>query len=118
VNRQAIHVNDKSDFSGERTPLALSIGDSDNIDRYDVYRIHENLKYILFTELPYQEQLEHVIKVLDKLYKYNRIELETKAATDMWIDKITFQIQFYERMKSQLKSSDFLGTTTAIVKNL
>src|SRR5690625_5120751 len=29
----AIHVDDEADFKGERSPLALSIGDADNIDR-------------------------------------------------------------------------------------
>lgn len=101
----AIHVDDKSGFPGERTPLALSIADSDNIDRYDVFRIYENLNYILFAEMSYQEKVEHVAKVLEKLNKYINIKLATKAATDMWIDKITFQIQFFERLEFQLKSS-------------
>jgi uncharacterized protein len=103
----AIHVDDKSDSPGERTPLALSIADSDNIDRFDVFRIYENLDNILFAEMPYQEQIEYVAKVLEKLNRYNNIKLATKAATDMWIDKITFQIQFFERLEFQLKSSSF-----------
>nr|WP_255810122.1 hypothetical protein [Treponema denticola] len=39
----AIHVDDKADFEGERTPFALTVGDADNIDRFDVYRIYETL---------------------------------------------------------------------------
>jgi len=44
----AIHVDGKSDFKGEKTPLALSIGDADNIDRFDVYRIYDGLRYHKF----------------------------------------------------------------------
>lgn len=101
----AIHVDDESDFPGERTPLAKSIGDCDNIDRFDAFRIYENLEYKSFSELPYKEQMEYVIGVLGKLHKYMDMQFATKTATDMWIDKITFQIQFYERLKSQLESS-------------
>ena len=41
----AIHVDDEADFEGERTPFALTVGDADNIDRFDAYRIHEGLCY-------------------------------------------------------------------------
>jgi len=40
----AIHVDDKADFPGARTSFAESIGDADNIDRFDVYRIYETLE--------------------------------------------------------------------------
>lgn len=102
----AIHVDDKSDFPGERSPLAVSIGDCDNIDRFDVFRIYENLENKSFAGLPYEEQIEYVVKVLDNLNKYKNMELSTKAGTDMWVDKITFQILFYERLKSQLEASN------------
>lgn len=104
----AIHVDDKSDFPGERTKLALSIGDSDNIDRFDVFRIYENLQSNLFSELAHEKQIEYVLKTLEKLNKYQSIELATKTATDMWVDKITYQIRFFERLKFQLESSVLL----------
>lgn len=31
--------------------------------------------------------------------------MATKASTKMWIDKMYFQIQFFERLKSQLECS-------------
>lgn len=101
----AIHVDDISDFPGRRSPLAISIGDSDNIDRFDVFRIYENLENKSFEELSFKEQAEYVHNTLDKLNKYQSMELATNAATDMWVDKITFQIQFFERLKSQLEAS-------------
>ena len=40
----AIHIDDEADFEYERTPLAMSVGDADNIDRYDAYlRLYESL---------------------------------------------------------------------------
>ena len=38
-------LDEKADFPGERTPFALSVGAADNIDRFDVFRIHETLTH-------------------------------------------------------------------------
>jgi uncharacterized protein len=101
----AIHVDDQADFPGERSPLALSIGDCDNIDRFDVYRIHETLKNKSFTDLPYEEQAEYVGNVLDRLNKYKDMEFATKTGTQLWKDRIAFQMEFFERLQAQLKAS-------------
>ena len=98
----AIHVDDQADFPGERSPLAVSIGDCDNIDRFDVYRIHETLKNRSFTDLPLEEQAEYVRNVLQKLSKYNEIEFATKTGTHLWKDRITFQMEFFTRLQAQL----------------
>ena len=64
----AIHVDDQADFPGERSPLALSIGDADNIDRFDVYRIHEQLSQASFLTLPYGEQLDRTSGYLSLIH--------------------------------------------------
>lgn len=101
----AIHVDNEADFPGERTPLALSIGDADNIDRFDVYRIHEGLQYRSFTELSYEEQLDYTATALSKLEKYSELQFATETATRLWQDRINFQIQFFTRLKGQLDAS-------------
>lgn len=47
----AIHVDDEADFPGEKTAFAETVGDADNIDRFDAYRIYEGLQYTKFSEL-------------------------------------------------------------------
>jgi putative nucleotidyltransferase with HDIG domain len=101
----AIHVDDEADFEGERTPLARSIGDADNIDRFDVYRIHENLKNRSFTDLPYDEQMKLTDRALMNLGKYREMPLATATGTKLWQDRIDFQIQFFTRLKAQLEAS-------------
>ena len=54
----AIHVDDEADFPGERTAFALTVSDADNIDRFDVYRIHETLCGDGFLEKSLAEKLE------------------------------------------------------------
>ena len=101
----AIHVDDKADFNGERTPFAITIGDCDNIDRFDVYRIYENLQGKKFDILPLDEKLTYVTGAIEKLNKYLKIELGTKTAKEMWVEKVSYQLDFFEKMKKQLDLS-------------
>jgi uncharacterized protein len=100
----AIHVDDKADFEGKRTVLGESISDSDNIDRYDVYRLYETLQYLKFSEMTLDEQLVHVIKAIAKLNGLLNMKFATETATSIWVDNVAFQIKFYERLKAQLQS--------------
>lgn len=101
----AIHVDDKADFEGERTPFAESIGDADNIDRFDVYRIYEILEKEKFSELSYEEKTEKVAATLEKLHKYEDMKLGTKTAEEIWKQRIAYYISFYEKLGNQLKNS-------------
>lgn len=58
----AIHVDDVSGFPGERSPLACSIGDCDNLDRFDVYRVYEQLERVGFSTLDADAQRAFVAK--------------------------------------------------------
>ena len=104
----AIHVDNESGFLGKRTILAESIGDCDNIDRFDAFRIYDNLEYKSFSKLPYEDQVELVLGTLEKLNRYKEMNFATTTATEMWREKINFQIEFYKRLKSQLESSKFI----------
>lgn len=101
----AIHVDDHADFPGDRTPFALSVGDADNIDRLDVYRIHETLSYDKFLEMSYPEKLEYTEKRLTRLRDIRELPVGTPAARDLWYERIDFYTAFYEKLLSQLQSS-------------
>lgn len=101
----AIHVDDKADFDGQRTPFALSVGDADNIDRFDVYRIHETLSYDGFLGMTYEEKLQYCQKRLARLREMIEMEMGTKTAGELWRSRLSFYISFYERMSSQLENS-------------
>lgn len=101
----AIHVDDKADFEGKRTALAVTIGDADNIDRYDAFRIYDRLTWIDYKNLSLEKQREHVDTVLSSLNKYLDYECATRTATLMWKEKISFQLEFYNRLKKQIENS-------------
>lgn len=101
----AIHVDDKADFEGKRTALAVTIGDADNIDRYDAFRIYDKLTWVDYKNLSLEKQREHVDTVLSSLNKYLDYECATRTATLMWKEKISFQLEFYNRLKKQIENS-------------
>ena len=55
----AIHVDDQADFDWPRTSFSEIVGDADNLDRFDVYRIYETLEYRKFSQLSLAEKLQH-----------------------------------------------------------
>lgn len=101
----AIHVDDKADFEGKRTALAVTIGDADNIDRFDAFRIYDRLTWVDYKNLSLEKQKEHVDTVLSSLNKYLDYECATRTATLMWKEKISFQLEFYNRLKKQIENS-------------
>ena len=104
----AIHVDDKADFEGERTPFALSIGDADNLDRMDAYRLHEHLCYEGFLEKSFEEKCSYVETTLAKLRKSKEMPMGTKTAEKMWKERADFAISFYEKLADQLQNSDII----------
>lgn len=101
----AIHVDDEADFEGERTPFALSVGDADNIDRFDAYRIHEGLCYEEFLKKSLEEKKQLIETRLPKLKNALNMELGTDTAREIWKERIDFYCTFYEKLLSQLNSS-------------
>ena len=101
----AIHVDDKADFDGERTPFALSVGDADNIDRFDVYRIHEILSRDNFIGMDCDQKLDYAEKRLNRLRELTDMPMGTKAAKELWRSRLSFYIQFFEKMVSQIENS-------------
>ena len=102
----AIHVDDKADFEGERTPFALSVGDADNIDRFDVYRIHETLSGDAFLTMDFSQKRTYCEKRLARLRELMDMPLGTKAAETLWRDRLSFYISFYEKLLRQLACSE------------
>ena len=101
----AIHVDDQADFAWERTAFSETIGDADNIDRFDAYRIYETLQHQKFSELPLAEKKEKVAAVLEKLNRFKGMELGTATAKEIWLQRLDYYISFYEKLRAQLANS-------------
>ena len=101
----AIHVDDKADFPGEATAFAQTVGDADNIDRFDVYRLYETLESMSFSKLSLGEKQAHVSSTLERLEKFWEMPLATSAATALWQERIGVYRDFYRRLAEQLSAS-------------
>jgi len=101
----AIHVDDKADFEGERTPFAETVGDADNLDRFDAYRIYETLQHCNFKKMSLEEKKEKVASTLQYMNNLKERQLGTAAATVLWKERVSYYISFYEKLKAQLKNS-------------
>ena len=101
----AIHVDEKADFPGENTPFALSVGDADNIDRFDAYRIHEALNRDSFLQMSYEEKNEYLGKRLSRLRELREIPFGTKTADELWKSRLDFYMSFFQKLADQLERS-------------
>ena len=98
----AIHVDDVADFRWERTPFCETVGDADNIDRFDAYRIYETLEYLNFSKMNLDDKREKVGSTIEKLNRFKEMKLGTATAKNLWIQRLDYYIGFYEKLKAQL----------------
>lgn len=102
----AIHVDDKADFEGRRCPFTETVGDADNIDRFDAWRIYESVRYqAKLEEKTLSEKLEWLNQRLTSLEKLSEWNFSTPTATAMWKDKVEFQQQYFGRLLAQMELS-------------
>lgn len=105
----AIHVDNEADFDWVRTPFCETVGDADNIDRFDVYRVYESLQWMQFSDMPLAQKRSQVDSIMDKLTRYKEMKLGTETAKRLWIERLDYQLSFYSKLKAQLDSSSFVG---------
>lgn len=101
----AIHVDDVADFEGERTPLALSVSDADNIDRFGAFRLYDSLRYAGLYEMSLEEKLDWTRKRIPALERLRPIDFATDTARSLWLQNIDYQIDYFTRLQRQLEQS-------------
>ncbi len=101
----AIHVDDESDFPWERSPFSETVGDADNIDRFDAYRIYETLEHNKFSEMSLENKKETVASTIEKLTRFKNMKFGTQTATLLWQQRLDYYIDFYKRLRAQLDLS-------------
>ena len=101
----AIHVDDEADFEWIRTPFCETVGDADNIDRFDAYRIYETLEYLKFSEMRLDDKREKVASTIEKLTRFKEMKLGTATAKELWLQRLDYYIGFYEKLKAQMDRS-------------
>ena len=101
----AIHVDDVADFPWERTAFSEIVGDADNIDRFDAYRIYETLQYDRFSELSLSEKTDLVSRTLRRLSELREMKLGSETAKSLWLQRLDLYMEFYQKLLIQLEHS-------------
>ena len=101
----AIHVDDTADFEGERSALALSVGDADNIDRFGAFRIYDSLRYAGFYDMTLEEKLDWTARRIPALERLRSFEFATGTAGELWLENLNYQIDYFTRLLRQLEDS-------------
>ncbi len=102
----AIHVDDKADFEGRRCPFTETVGDADNIDRFDAYRIYESVRYQMKPEeRTLAENLDWLRQRIERLGRLRETRFATPTATALWRDKVEYQIGYFSRLLKQMEAS-------------
>lgn len=102
----AIHVDGKADFPGEATAFALSIGDADDVDRFDAYRIYDAMEYADFRNLKIEDKRKWLKEKLDWISQRLGERSGTETARQMIAERLLYQRQYYEKVLEQLRHSE------------
>lgn len=102
----AIHVDGKADFPGEKTAFARSIGDADDVDRFDAYRIYEAMDYADFRNLKIEDKRKWLQEKLDWISWRLGEKSGTETAGRMIEERLLYQRQYYEKVLEQMKYSE------------
>lgn len=102
----AIHVDDRADFAWERSAFCETVGDADNIDRFDAYRIYESLEYQKFSRVSLEEKKQIVNATLERLESLRQAQLGTPTAAEIWAERLDFYRAFYRKLEAQLANSE------------
>ena len=96
-----IHTEEKP--LKEPTPFESSIADADNIDRFDAYRLYENLKFSEIDEMSQNDIAQLAKKRIVRLNELMEYPFGTETGRQMWQDKLQFQILYYNRLLTQME---------------
>lgn len=104
----AIHVDGKADFPGEETAFALSVGDADDVDRFDAYRIYDAMEYADFRNLKIEDKRRWLREKLDWISWRLGEKSGTETARQMIAERLLYQRQYYEKVLEQMERSESL----------
>jgi hypothetical protein len=99
----ALHVDMRADFPCEKTVMARSVCDCDNIDRFDVFRQPLVLQEARFDELTTDERIAFCDERLKQTAQARSFPLATATARALWGNRLDFQKEYFRRLRAQLE---------------
>lgn len=87
------------------TPFEDTVGDADNIDRFDALRMADTLAYFDLMQKRPAEILELCRRQIGHYEGYKTMPLGTRTAEVLWRDRLSYQIEFYRRLERQMEQT-------------
>ena len=88
------------------TPFEESVGDADNIDRFDALRMADTLAYFDLMKKRPAEILELCCRQIGRYESYQEMTLGTRTAEALWRDRLDYQLEFYRRLTRQMTQTN------------
>ena len=79
----------------------------DNIDRFDRYRLYENLADSNLDNMTLDEQLEFASKKISGITNLKEYIFKSDTSNKMWNEKLDYQIEYYKGLLVQLRKGDY-----------
>lgn len=98
-----VHTEEESEHPRPCTAPEATVTDADNIDRFDALRLADTLTYFDLMKKRPSEIVEICNERTDRLKEFRSLPFATKTATDLWQERIDFQLSYYERLKKQMQ---------------
>jgi uncharacterized protein len=104
----AKHADGNAGYEYEDIPEAETVSDSDNIDRFGVYRIYQHMLYDKYDTLSIEDTIEKCEKKIARnKYLIESYKLYTDTANKLWHKNLAIQIDFFENLINELKLTAF-----------
>lgn len=100
----AVHVDGKAGYEYENFGEAETVSDADNIDRFGVYRVYQNLTYDKVETTPLEEFIAKYSVKIEKMEHFrDTYKLFTPTANDMLRRNCDIQIRYYRDLLEEFK---------------
>lgn len=100
-----IHTLEEAKFPRPATALELSVGDADNIDRFDAYRLYEGLCWLKPESLTCAELKAQAARKAEGHDRLRSIPFATPTATRLWQEKLNFCVDYYTWLEAQMAAT-------------
>ncbi len=100
-----IHTEREEDYPRPPTAMELSVGDADNIDRFDAFRFYLTLKNEAFDTQPPEQTIALCAQRVARYEGYKQLVLGTPTARRLWDECLDMMIGFYRRLQRQMEAT-------------
>ena len=100
-----IHTQEEAQFARPATPLELSVGDADNIDRFDAWRLYEGLHWLKPEQLSCAGLREQAQKRVQGHERLRNLSFATPTAQQLWNQRLDLCVAYYARLEAQMTAT-------------